>query len=355
VPVPSCGGPGAEPPQSSWRRALAGRGRARYTTCGNRVDASWPGPPGPDTQGMDYVYDHEQWLVEAVAYQANHQGKRNDREVVRLLYDDPSAGSGQGLGRRLAKEYIPSPVSGEGQGGGRRTEYIYDGLDPVVEYRLWNGQRDEFYRGEGARLLTVRHFPEGTEGQSYWYAYDGRGNVAGLTKDEGQSTHDYRYGAYGQILPARGNASTMLSAGFTDPHNHYTFGGKEWEENLGLYEFGYRLYDPQAGVWLTGDPLRGSVGRPRTLHRYQYAFASPISYYDAYGLQGEGPPEKPTPTNDPGKTLLERLSEGPPPPSGAVESWCVAPDWIGSSDHPEVYAYRESITAHAYAHGVPPP
>jgi RHS repeat-associated protein len=143
--------------------------------------------------------------------------------------------------------------------------------------------------GEGARLSTLRHFPDGTEGQSYWYHYDGRGNVAGLTKDEGQSTHDYRYDAYGQLLPASGNASAMLSAGWTDPHNHYTFGGKEWEENLGLYEFGYRLYDPRAGVWLTGDPLRGSVNRPRTLPRYQYAFASPLSYYDAYGLQGKGP------------------------------------------------------------------
>ncbi|MCD6345121.1 MAG: hypothetical protein J7M17_05935 [Anaerolineae bacterium] len=48
----------------------------------------------------------------------------------------------------------------------KRTEYTFHGLDPVVEYGLWNGQRDEYYRGAGAQLLTLRHFPAGTEGQS---------------------------------------------------------------------------------------------------------------------------------------------------------------------------------------------
>ncbi len=148
---------------------------------------------------------------------------------------------------------------------------------------MWNGQRAEFYRGgveafsPTPMLLAMRHYLEGTEGQSYWYHLDGRGSVAGLTKHQGQSTHNYRYEAYGQVLPAQGN--------FTDPHNHYTLLGKEWDEHLGLYEFGVRLYDPWAGVWLTREPLPGRAWEPRTWHRYAYAFASPISSYDPYGLQ----------------------------------------------------------------------
>jgi RHS repeat-associated protein len=153
----------------------------------------------------------------------------------------------------------------------------------VVEYFIWNGQREEFYRGgveafsPTPMLLAMRHFPEGTQGQSYWYHLDGRGSVAGITQHQGQSTHHYRYDAYGQVLPAQGN--------WTDPHNHYTFLGKEWDEHLGLYEFGVRLYDPWAGVWLTREPLAGDAWEPRTWHRYGYAFANPISYYDPYGLQ----------------------------------------------------------------------
>jgi len=76
-------------------------------------------------------------------------------------------------------------------------------------------------------LLVMRHFPAGAEGQAYWVHLDGRGSIAGITQHQGQSTHNYRYDAYGQLLPAQGN--------WTDPHNHYTFAGKEWDEHLGLY------------------------------------------------------------------------------------------------------------------------
>ncbi len=68
---------------------------------------------------------------------------------------------------------------------------MLDGLDPVAEYEMWNGQRAEFYRGDVEAfspvpmLLAMRHFPEGTEGQTYWVHLDGRGSVAGLTKHQG--------------------------------------------------------------------------------------------------------------------------------------------------------------------------
>ncbi len=139
-----------------------------YDASGNRVNLHWPGPPGPNTQGMDYTYDRENRLIAAQAYQINHRGHRVDREITRLFYD--------GLGRRLAKEYDPN----DGGGGVKRTEYVLDGLDPVAEYEMWNGQRAEFYRGDVEAfspvpmLLAMRHFPEGTEGQTYWVHLDGR-------------------------------------------------------------------------------------------------------------------------------------------------------------------------------------
>ncbi|MGB9873035.1 MAG: hypothetical protein ACPLYD_15435, partial [Anaerolineae bacterium] len=178
------------------------------------MNLNWPGPPGPNTQGLDYTYDREDRLIAAQAYQTNHRGHRIDREITRLFYD--------GLGRRLVKEYDPK----DGGSGVKRTEYVLDGLDPVAEYELWNGQRAEYYRGgveafsPTPMLLAMRHFPEGTEGQSYWVHLDGRGSIAGITKHQGQSTHNYRYEAYGRLIPAQGD--------FTDPHNPYTFVGKEW-------------------------------------------------------------------------------------------------------------------------------
>mgnify|MGYP000254883376 CR=1 FL=1 len=76
------------------------------------------------------------------AYQTNHRGHRVDREVTRLFYD--------GLGRRLVKEYDPKT----GAGGVKRTECVFDHLDPVAEYFLWNGQREEFYRGGIEAAIT---------------------------------------------------------------------------------------------------------------------------------------------------------------------------------------------------------
>lgn len=234
-----------------------------YDANGNRINKEFPGPQGPQIQGMDYVYDPENRLVVAQAYQQNQQGNRVDRGITTLEYD--------GGGRRLAKTYDPN----EGGGGPKRVEYVFDGWDPVAEYNTWNPQYENFYRGALNRIITMHHFPSGTQGQMYWFHYDGLGSTSGLTKQNGNSHHNYRYEAYGEIEHAPGN--------HTDPHNHYTFTGQEWDENMGLYEFYARDYDPVTGVWLSQDTYRGTNSIPSSLHRYQYGYNNPSNYIDEYG------------------------------------------------------------------------
>ncbi len=235
-----------------------------YDANGNRINKEFPGPQGPKIQGTDYTYDPENRLVTAQDYQGNVTGNRIDRAITTLAYD--------GDGRRLVKEYDPKT----GGGGTKRTEYVFDGLDPVAEYSTQNNQYENFYRGDEGRIITMHHFPSGTAGQMFWFHYDGLGSVSGLTKQSGQSTHNYRYEAYGQIEMPPGN--------FTDPHNHYTFTGQEWDENLGQYEFFARKYDPMVGVWTTQDVYRGSVRQPGSLHRYGYVENTPPNFADIYGF-----------------------------------------------------------------------
>jgi len=154
-------------------------------------------------------------------------------------------------------------------------EYVFDGLDPVAEYDMLNGQRDNYYRGALNRIATRQHFPAGAEGQMYWYHYNFKGDVVGLTKHHGQSTHNYRYDPYGGVVPARGN--------WTAPHNHYTLTGKEYDEHTELVYFGARHYDPMTAVWQTQDTFRGIALAPQSIHRYGYVYGDPISYYDPYG------------------------------------------------------------------------
>jgi RHS repeat-associated protein len=246
------------------RLLRAGDAYYDYDANGNRVRATWSGPSGPPVQGFDYAYDHEDRLVAARAFQIGGGGQRTDRALTELAYD--------GDGRRLLKTHD----SHAGGGGARRTEYLFDRRDPVAFYDPPTRKRDEIYRAPGSELVARRSIPAGTPGQTYWYHHDGRGNVAGLTKQHGQSTHNYRYDAFGEPLPEHGN--------FTDPHNPLAFVGQEWDEDLGLYELDHRVYDPRAGVFLTQDPVRGDPARPLTLHRYGYAFSSPLSYHDRHGL-----------------------------------------------------------------------
>lgn len=236
---------------------------------GNRINKEFPGPQGPQIQGTDYTFDGENRLVRALDYQMNEQGNRVDRAETCLEYD--------GLGRKLAKEY---EANADGCGdNNQQVEYAYDGLDPIAEFNTWNSQYDNFYRGDLNRIITMHHFPDGTQGQMYWYHHDGLGSVVGLTKHSGQSSHNYRYDSNGKIV----------EGDFTDPHNHYTFTGKEWDENIEFYDFGARNYDPGTGSWTSQDPFRGTLDDPTSLHRYSYVGANPVNYVDMYGFSRVNP------------------------------------------------------------------
>ncbi len=100
-------------------------------------------------------------------------------------------------------------------------------------------------------------------------------DVAGLTKQNGNSHPNYKYDPYGGVIPETGN--------FTDPHNHYTLTGKEFDENTGLICFGARHYDVGVGGWISQDYYRGDLSIPTTLHRYAYCLLDPINYYDPDG------------------------------------------------------------------------
>lgn len=221
-------------------------------------------------EGVDYKSDPENRMVEASDYQLGGKDSktRTDRAITTLKYD--------GGGRRLVNTY--DPKSNAAQGVKKQIQYVFDGLDPVSEYDMLvgNDKRDNFYRGAGGRITTMHDFKSGTQGQMYWYHYNFKGDVVGLTKQNGNSTHNYRYDAYGSVIPDNGN--------FTDPHNHYTLTGKEFDENTGLIYFGARHYDARVGVWIGQDLYRGGIGQPMSLHRYGYVHNNPITYIDHLGL-----------------------------------------------------------------------
>ncbi len=237
-----------------------------YDENGNRVNRQLADASGPQ-HGVDYSYDPENRLIEALDYQLTGKDGKNriDRAVTSLEYD--------GGGRRLVQHYDPKNGGG---GVDKRDEYVFDGLDPVAEYDKLNGQRTDYYRGEGGDIAMMHQYKGGTQGQMYWYHYNNKKDVVGLTKQNGNSHHNYRYEPYGAVLPENGN--------FTDPHNHYTLTGKEFDENTGLVWFGARHYEPETGVWMGQDVYRGRLEEPMSLHRFGYVNDNPVNYLDWYGF-----------------------------------------------------------------------
>ncbi len=237
----------------------------RYDGNGSRIGRTERDSNGP-VKGTDYSFDPENRLIRALDYQLTGKGGRNriDRAVTALDYD--------GGGRRLAQSYDPKA----GKGGVKRTEYAFDKLDPVAEYNQLNGQYDNYYRGADDQIITSQHFSSGAVGQLHWYHYDRKGDVAGLTKQNGNAAHTYRYEPYGAVIPANGN--------FTDPHNHYTLTGKEFDENTGLVWFGARHYEPETGIWMGQDSHRGRLDEPGSLHRFGYVLNNPVTLWDWYGF-----------------------------------------------------------------------
>jgi RHS repeat-associated protein len=71
--------------------------------------------------------------------------------------------------------------------------------------------------------------------------------------------------------------------------NNYLFNSKELidKNNLSLFDYGFRFYDPQLGRWQTMDPIDGLVSP------YVYAADNPVYFIDQFGLDADPPPPGP--------------------------------------------------------------
>jgi RHS repeat-associated protein len=120
-------------------------------------------------------------------------------------------------------------------------------------------------RTDSRRLLT------GDVEASDYYQSDDNGNVMAMFDLYGQLVAEYAYDPYGNILSISG---PMASA------NKYRFSSKEWNENAGLYYYGYRFYEPSLQRWLNRDPIEEQGG----INLYDFAQNNPIGIVDLLGL-----------------------------------------------------------------------
>ena len=186
-------------------------------------------------------------------------------------------------GRRVSK-IVFNYVAGSWQLAGDY-RFLYDGWNlmaiwdgttgAVVATFLWgldlSGTR-EGAGGIGGLLAMTVH--SGTNAGTYFYAYDGNGNVVGLVNAAtGQWAAQYEYGPFGEPIRATGPVAFV---------NPFRFSTKYCDDETSHYYYGYRYYSPTQGRWLSRDPVEERYD----LNLYCYNYNAPNIFIDPNGLWG---------------------------------------------------------------------
>jgi RHS repeat-associated protein len=87
----------------------------------------------------------------------------------------------------------------------------------------------------------------------------------------------YRYDSFG----------TMTQTGtLSQP---YTYTGREWDKETGLYYYRARYYDPMVGRFISKDPIGFAGGG---VNLYGYVSNNPVNWVDPLGLTANCPPHE---------------------------------------------------------------
>jgi RHS repeat-associated protein len=110
------------------------------------------------------------------------------------------------------------------------------------------------------------------------------GTVSEITSESGAVVQKYDYSSFGKIYSITDGAGSDITS---SPvlRTTYTYTGREYEEESGLFYYRARYYDPGVGRFLQKDPDPGRLSIPSTItNRYVYTGNSPVSNRDPSGM-----------------------------------------------------------------------
>ena len=173
---------------------------------------------------------------------------------------------------------IPCGVSGKERDTYELTCYINDinraYTETLMEYDPEEGTLRSTYEYGTERLGCY----DEEEGDCYAYTYDGKGSVANVTGESGESVVSYTYDPYGNA-EAQGGI-TKEGAVLWNP---YQYRGEYTDYLTGSQYLRARYYRPSTGNFLTRDTYPGDPVEPASLNRYTYAGNDPVNLEDPSG------------------------------------------------------------------------
>jgi RHS repeat-associated protein len=190
-----------------------------------------------------FYYDAENKLVQVDRYNSTPTLISS----VSYAYD--------GFGRRVKKNV-----------NGTVTYYVYDMEDIRFETDGTGAITAEYTHGPGIdEPLAMKR-----SGNVYYYHTNGLGSVTALTDSSKAVVQSYVYDAFGQIISQTGSIT-----------NPYTFTGREYDSETGLYYYRARYYDAKIGRFISEDPIGFEGG---DVNLMAYVGNNPVNYTDPLGL-----------------------------------------------------------------------
>lgn len=149
------------------------------------------------------------------------------------------------------------------------TRYIYDNEDILLELDGSNNIVARYTHGPGIDEPLVLE----KGGASFFYHADGLGSITEITDSTGALKQQYTYSSFGKI-------ESQLDPNFIQP---YTFTGREFDSEIGLYFYRARQYEPSTGRFLQEDPVGGALLNPSSQNKYLYVGNQPLNFVDPSG------------------------------------------------------------------------
>ncbi|MBD2459072.1 putative Ig domain-containing protein [Nostoc sp. FACHB-87] len=151
---------------------------------------------------------------------------------------------------------------------GQTTYFVNDGDELWAELNPAGEIISRYLQGADVDELIARYRP--SEGTS-WYLTDRLGTIRDMANAVGKLVNSINYDSFGEIL------------GQTNPNlgDRFTFAGREFDSETGLYYNRARYYDANLGRFISQDPI-GFGGEDANL--YRYVGNNPVNATDPSGL-----------------------------------------------------------------------
>ncbi|MHB9047276.1 MAG: RHS repeat-associated core domain-containing protein [Pirellulales bacterium] len=212
-----------------------------------------------DQSSVEYSWDHRNRLTR-VTYK-NAQGQTT--KTFDYTYDV--------FDRRIAKE-----ADDDGNGTIDRAErYVYDGQHIVLEYNGAGALAHRYLYGPVVDQVLADEDPTGGVD---WLLADRQGTIRDVVEYDAQLdvtnlVDHIAYNSFGKILSQTNPSKTP----------RFTYTGREWDADAGLYYYRARWYDPESGRFVGEDPLGFAAG---DVNVQRYVGNSPVNFTDPSGLSG---------------------------------------------------------------------